>query len=180
MPIIRSSRLWCWLPHWSFRSWFDVGWRLGAGRLEWCPGCRLFRPAGYSLQPGHHSSLPAPNLQPTANQERNDQCGNQHHSREFLMMGIVMPETFWAHKKWNKIASNIKLVFLFFSYHNDARSNKHRILNSHSLSISFSSILSTLLPPFYPSSQVYRLPYPVSTFIFFSCFAQTFQLCVRT
>jgi len=32
-------------------------------------------------------------FQPTANQERNDQCGNQHHSRELLMMGIVMPET---------------------------------------------------------------------------------------
>jgi len=25
--------------------------------------------------------------------ERNDQRGNQHHSREILMMGIVMPET---------------------------------------------------------------------------------------
>jgi len=42
--------------------------------------------------PGHHSSLTAPNLQPTANQERNGQCGNQHHSRELLMMGIVVSE----------------------------------------------------------------------------------------
>jgi len=32
-------------------------------------------------------------FQHTANQERNDQCGNQHHSRELLMMGIVLPET---------------------------------------------------------------------------------------
>ena len=46
-----------------------------------------------SLQPGHYSSLTAPNLQPTANQERNDQCDNQNHSRELLMMGIVMLET---------------------------------------------------------------------------------------
>jgi len=46
-----------------------------------------------SLQPGHYSSLAAPNLQNTANQERNDQCGNQRHSRKLLMMGIVMPET---------------------------------------------------------------------------------------
>jgi len=37
--------------------------------------------------------LTAPNLQPTANQERNDQYGNQHHSRELLMMDIVVPET---------------------------------------------------------------------------------------
>ena len=28
-------------------------------------------------QPGHYSSLTAPNLQHTANQERNDQSGNQ-------------------------------------------------------------------------------------------------------
>jgi len=27
------------------------------------------------------------------------------------MMDILMPETCWAHKKWNKIASDIKLVF---------------------------------------------------------------------
>jgi len=63
--------------------------------------------SSFSLQPGHHSSLTAPNLQPTANQERNDQCGNQHHSREFLMMGIIMPETFSAYKKYNKITSGI-------------------------------------------------------------------------
>ena len=63
--------------------------------------------AGYGLQAGHHSSLTAPNLQPTANQERNDQCGNQHYSRELLMMGIVMPETCSAYKKYNKVISGI-------------------------------------------------------------------------
>ena len=36
--------------------------------------------------------LTAPNIQHTANQERNDQCGNQHHGRELLTMGIVVPE----------------------------------------------------------------------------------------
>jgi hypothetical protein len=41
----------------------------------------------------YYSNLTAPNLQPTANQEPNDQCGNQHYSRELLMMGIVVPET---------------------------------------------------------------------------------------
>ena len=51
--------------------------------------------------------LTAPNLQPTTNQERNDQRGNKHHSRKFLMMGIVMPETCWARKKYNKIISGI-------------------------------------------------------------------------
>ena len=35
----------------------------------------------------------------------------QQNSRELLMMDISMSETCWAHKKWNKIASDIKLVF---------------------------------------------------------------------
>jgi len=34
----------------------------------------------------------------------------QEHSRKLLMMDILMSETCWAHKKWNKIASDIKLV----------------------------------------------------------------------
>jgi len=72
-------------------------------------GCSSVRAAGYSfsLQPGHYSSLTARNLQPTTNQERNDQCGNQHHSHELLMIGIVMLETCSAYKKYNKISSGI-------------------------------------------------------------------------
>ena len=35
----------------------------------------------------------------------------QQHSRKLLMMDILMSETCWAHKKWNKIESDIKLVF---------------------------------------------------------------------
>ena len=35
----------------------------------------------------------------------------QQHSRKLLKMYILMSETCWAHKKWNKIASDIKLVF---------------------------------------------------------------------
>jgi len=45
----------------------------------------------FSLQPGNYSSLTATNFQYTANQERNDQCGNQHYSRELLMKGIMVP-----------------------------------------------------------------------------------------
>jgi len=41
-------------------------------RLGWS-GVRV---AGFSLQHGHHSKPAAPNLQHTANQEQNDQCGN--------------------------------------------------------------------------------------------------------
>ena len=35
----------------------------------------------------------------------------QQNSRKLLMMEILMFETCWAHKKWNKIASDIQLVF---------------------------------------------------------------------
>ena len=35
----------------------------------------------------------------------------QQHSLRLLKMDILMSETCWAHKKWNKIASDIKLVF---------------------------------------------------------------------
>ena len=35
----------------------------------------------------------------------------QQNSRKLLMMDILMSETCWTHKKWNKIASDIKLFF---------------------------------------------------------------------
>jgi len=38
----------------------------------------------------------------------------QQHSRKFPMMYILMSETCWAHKKWNKIVSDVKLEFLAF------------------------------------------------------------------
>jgi len=50
----------------------------------------------------------------------------QQHSRKLLKMDILMPETCSVRSKVN-ITSNIKLVFLFFNYHNYARSNKHQI-----------------------------------------------------
>jgi len=59
------------------------------------------------LQPGHYSSLTAPNLQSTGNQERNNRWCYQHYSRELLMMGIVVPETCQAYTKYNKITSGM-------------------------------------------------------------------------
>jgi len=56
--------------------------------MSWAAGSTL------SLQPRHYSRLPAPNFQPKANQEQHDQCGKHYHSRELLMMGIEMLETY--------------------------------------------------------------------------------------
>ena len=48
----------------------------------------------------------------------------QQKSRKLLMMDILMSETCWAHKKWNKIASDIKLVF-----HSSTITMKHGPIN---------------------------------------------------
>ena len=45
-----------------------------------------------------------------SNQDQYDQCGNSTEYYKLLMMDILMSETCWAHKKWNKIASDIKLA----------------------------------------------------------------------
>jgi len=65
----------------------------GKVRLGWSSVRVAGSSSNFSLQPGHYSNLAAPYLHHTANQERHDQCDNQHHSRELLMMGIVMLET---------------------------------------------------------------------------------------
>ena len=50
-------------------------------------------------------------LNPPSLQDKITDVVIQQHSRKLLMMDILMPETCWAHKEWNKIASDIKLVF---------------------------------------------------------------------
>ena len=55
------------------------------------------------------SSVPISNTHRTKNNKTNVVI--QQNSRKILMMDILMPETCWAHKKWNKIASDMKLVF---------------------------------------------------------------------
>jgi len=56
-------------------------------------------------KPGHQIS----NTQRTEN--KTTDVVIQQHSRKLLMMDILMSETCWVHNKWNKIASDIKLVF---------------------------------------------------------------------
>jgi len=68
-------------------SWVTVGWKLGAGRLDKCPGCRI------ACSPNAYPAC----LHLTSNQQQpkklDDPCGHQHYSRELLMMGIEVPET---------------------------------------------------------------------------------------
>jgi len=92
ISIIRSLRLFCWLPHWSYCSWFDVCWNFCVVGLH-----------------GYHSNTTTSKTHGTKNNTTNVVI--QQNSRKLLMIDILMSETCWAHKKWNKIASNIKLVF---------------------------------------------------------------------
>jgi len=47
----------------------------------------------------------------------------QQNSHKLLMMDILLSEKCWAHKKWNKIASDVKLVF--YSSTNITLSSQH-------------------------------------------------------
>jgi len=50
----------------------------------------------------------------------------QQNNGMILMIGILMSETCWARKKWNKIARDIKLVF-------DSSTNKREIMKKITL-----------------------------------------------
>jgi len=92
------------LPHWSYCSWFDVCWRFGVVGLEWYPCASACNTDTTPTQP-HQIS----NTQRTKTNTTNVVI--HQNSRKVLMMDILMSETCWAHKKWHKIARDIKLVF---------------------------------------------------------------------
>ena len=95
------------LPHWSYYSWFDVFWNFGVVGLEWYPCCRLKHNCNTDTTPTQPYRIS--NTHRTKNNTTNVVI--QQNSRKLLMMDILMSETCWAHKKWNKIATDIKLVF---------------------------------------------------------------------
>ena len=59
----------------------------------------------------------------------------QQHSRKLLMMDILMSETCWAHKKWNKITSDTKLVF-----HSSTITMMHSPISTRFTKLSFINI----------------------------------------
>ena len=93
------------LPHWSFWSRFDVCWSFGVVRLEWYP-CRWLK-----LQPATRIPLQHRNSNTLRTKNNTTNVVIQQNSCKLLMMDILISETCWAHKNWNKIASDIKLVF---------------------------------------------------------------------
>jgi len=107
ISIIRRLRLFCWITILVvlFLVRCVLVFRCGLG---WS-GVRV---AGWSLKHGYHSNPTTPKHQ-QSNQEHATNVVIQQNSRNILMMDILMSETCWANKKWNKKASDIKLVFCF-------------------------------------------------------------------
>ena len=103
ISIIRSLRLFCWITTlvvlFLIRCVleFRCGW-VGVVSVLQAEAC--FTPT----QPHRNS-----NTHRTKNNTSNVVI--QQNSRKLLMMDILMTETCWAHKRRNKIASDIKLVF---------------------------------------------------------------------
>ena len=134
ISIIRSLRLCCWITTtvvlFSVRCVLEISWG-----WFWVVFVLQARLLPCSLQNEHHSKPATPNLQHTRTDNKTTNVVIQQHSRKLLMMDILMSETRWAHKKWNKIASDIKLVF-----HSSTITMMHGPINiifSRSLRITF-------------------------------------------
>jgi len=123
MSIIRSLQLWYWTTTsvvlFPVRCVLEIlcGWVWVVSMLQ----AASVHVAGYPSS-GACRLLAACNTDTTQNQPH--QISNtqrtehkttdvviQQQSRKLLLMDILMSETCWVHKKWNKIANDIKLVF---------------------------------------------------------------------
>jgi len=100
ISIIRSLRLFC------IRGIPVVSWSLQHGyHYNPTTSCASACNKDTTLTQPHRNS----NTHRTKNNTTNVVI--QQNSRKLLMMAVLMSETCEAHKKWNKIASDIKLVF---------------------------------------------------------------------
>ena len=99
------------VPHLSFCSEFVVCWIFGAAGFGWCSFCRLKHSCTSACKTTTTQNQPHQISNTQRTQNKTTDVVIQQHSRKLLMMDILMSETCWAHKKWHKIASDIKFVF---------------------------------------------------------------------
>jgi len=106
ISIIRSLRLCCWITTLVvlFLVWCVLEFRCGQVGVVSVLQASAFNMDTTPTWPHRNS-----NTHRTKNNTTNVVI--EQHSRKLLMTDILMSETCWAHKKWNKIASDIKLVF---------------------------------------------------------------------
>jgi len=103
IAIIRSLRLFCWITTLFLVRCvleFRCGW-VGVISVLQAEACNTDTTP---TQPHRNTKT-----HPTKNNTTNVVI--QQNSRKILMMDILISEICWAHKKWNKIASDNKLVF---------------------------------------------------------------------
>ena len=102
ISIFRSLRL-CW---WITTSVVSFSVRcvgvFAAADIWWYSFCRLKH---------YCAKLPSKNSNTQRTENETTDVVIHQHGRRRLKMDILMSETCWAHNKWNKIASDIKLVF---------------------------------------------------------------------
>ena len=110
ISIIRSLRLCCWITTSVVLFSVRCVLKIGAAGFGLCSFCRLKDSTTVlCFSTTQHQSHQISNTQRIEN--KMTEVVIQQHSRKLLIMDILMSETCWAHKKWNKIASDIKLVF---------------------------------------------------------------------
>jgi len=96
------------LAHWSYCSWFDVCWSFGVA--DW-GGIRVAGSCASACNTDTTPTQPHRNYNTHRTKNNSTNAVIQQNSRKLLMMDVLMSETCWAHKKWNKITSDINLVF---------------------------------------------------------------------
>ena len=103
ISIIRSLRLFCWITTlivlFLLRCVLEF-------RCGWFGVVSVLQAEAYNT-----SNQPHRNSKTHRSKNNTINMVIQQNSRKLLMMDILMSETFWTHKKWNKIASDVKLVF---------------------------------------------------------------------
>ena len=128
ISIIRSFRLCCWIT--TSVVLFSVRCMLQL----WCGWfCRLLQAEASACNTGTTQTQPHQICNTQRTENKTTDAVIQQDSRKLLMMDILMSETCWAHKKWNKIASDIKLVFRSSTITIMHRPLNIRFTNDHSI-----------------------------------------------
>ena len=103
ISIIRSLRMCCWITTMVVLFLFRCVLEIWCGWI-WVASVLACNTDATQIQPHQISNT-------QRNKNKTTIVVIQQHSRKLLMMDILMSETCWAHKKWNKISSDIRLVF---------------------------------------------------------------------
>ena len=106
MSIIRSLRLFCWII--TLVILFLVRCVLEI-RCGWVGVVSVLKAEACKTDTTPYQPHRISNTHRTKNNTTNVVI--QQNSRKLLMMDILMSETCWAHKQWNKTASDVKVVF---------------------------------------------------------------------